>query len=180
MLKNMILATTSELGDYGPIGLVNSMLFWVIALLIAVFALFFSARWIVKQESMLLAIIVVVVAFIIGYALNLIPAVGWILMALFIIAYIVVIKLVYCPGPRYGWGHAVVIWVVTVVLSFVIALIFTGILIVLIATLDSASDVNPILTFVALVLIMAAALYILYWAFTKILTKPRSSRDDSD
>jgi hypothetical protein len=176
----MVLASTSELGDYGLLGSANSILLWLIMLLIGVFALYFSANWIVKEKSMLIAIIVVVVAYIISYALSLVPTVGWVLTVLFIIAYIAVIKLVYCKGPRYGWTEAVLIWIITVVLSFVLALVFTGILIVILGTLDRASDVNPILTYITLAVVMVVALYILYWAITRIVTKPRSSRYDYD
>ena len=179
MEPNIILDATSDIASHGGyLGAINGFLLFLIMAIIGVLALYLSARWVVGEKSMLPAIFVVVIAFVIMYALSLIGLVGWILIILFIVFYVVVIKLVYCRRKEHGWGEAIMIWVITILCAFLLGLFATFMLTALGNTFQTASATNPILTYILAIVTFAVCIYILYWVVVWITTKPQTSSRD--
>lgn len=176
-VQRMIL-DVGEVSNYGgAIGGFSFILLFLIMALVNVFALYFSAKLVVKEQSMLMALIVVIVAYAIAFGLAMVPAVGWLLVIIYLVAYIIVIKIVYCRKPEHGWLDAIVIWAIALFLSFIIALIITASITFLLIGLEASVNTNPYLTYLILLFAIAISIYILYWAVLKILSKPRQRQE---
>ena len=119
--------TTSQSGQLSDMALVDSIIVFVVSLLVGALGIYVGARIITDYEDYTYAIITALIGAIVwavvGFLFGWIPLLGPVLV---LVAYVAVIQFRY-PG---GWGDAVLIaliaWVASLAVLYVLALVGIG------------------------------------------------------